>query len=634
MGPATRQLFAIPLEQAAITGGFWKGRLAVNRAAILPAEYKQCKETGRLDVWSWKPGMPNEPHIFWDSDAAKWIEAVAYARYEQPDPEAEARVDAYVESMRKAQAADGYCNSHFLLVRPKMRWADLQLNHELYCAGHLIEAAVAYFQATGKDALLNIMLRFVEHIRATFGTWPGQKRGIPGHPEIELALVRLHHLTRDPKHLELAAYFVNERGQKPLYWEVEKEAWQALGYATYMRFPPEYSQSETPARELSAVRGHAVRAMYFYSAMADIAAETGDVALLGACHRLWDDLTQRKLYVTGGLGSSRDNEGFTDNYDLPNETAYSETCAAIGLVFWAQRMLALAPDRRYSDLVETCLYNAIPAGAAFDGLKFFYDNPLASNGKHARQDWFHCSCCPTNLGRFLGALPQLIANTSADGIWIHQYISSKIQVEAGGAVVAVSQQTDYPRSPEIRIAVDPATPVRFTLRLRVPAWAESSGSVPAPKLILNNTIPTPATLEPNGYLAITREWHPGDTLTLTLPLVPRHVYARPEVSENAGRAALLRGPVVYCVEEADNGKNLANVQLPEISSWREKPGEGIFKDFSLLETDSAHAPAPCAENAPLYSGTPQPLVPKRLLAVPYALWNNRGPGEMRVWMRS
>ncbi len=626
MSHVTRQLFAIPPSQTGITEGFWKERLAVNRTAVIPAEYKQCKETGRLDVWTWKPGDPNEPHIFWDSDVAKWIEAVAYAHYEEPDPVAEAQVDAYIEAMSKAQAPDGYCNSHFLRVEPDMRWTDLRNAHELYCAGHFIEAAVAYFQATGKDALLKIMLRYIEHIRATFGTAPGQKRGIPGHQEIELALVRLYHLTKNPMHLELATYFVNERGHFPHYWDIEMEAWKIRGYYPRWAHPYEYAQSEMPARELSIVKGHAVRAMYFYAAMADIAAETSDVALLDACHRLWDDLTRHKLYITGGIGSSRDNEGFTGNYDLPNETAYSETCAAIGLVLWAQRLLAINPHRRYSDLIETALYNAILSGFSLDGIRFFYDNPLASRGHHTRQEWFGCSCCPTNVGRFLGALPQYIANTSSDGLWVHQYISSQISAAINNASVTLQQQTNYPWTPDIHLTVTPSASVRFTLRLRIPAWTDN------PALLINgekhSCVP-----DANGYLAIHREWQPGDTLTLTLPLTLRYLYARPEVNADAGRAALLRGPIVYCIEEIDNGKALASVIHPPLATWKEIPGTGLFKDIPLLQTLSASAPLPCEQHAPLYATAPAPLAPKKLLAIPYALWDNRGMGEMCLWLR-
>ena len=626
MHHVSRQLFAIPPTQTGITEGFWKERLEVNRTAIIPAEHKQCKETGRLDVWSWKPGMPNEPHIFWDSDVAKWIEGIAYARYQQPDPVAEAQADAYIETMRKGQAADGYCNSHFLLVRPEWRWANLRNDHELYCAGHFIEAAVAYFQATGKDALLNIMLRYVDCIRKKFGTGPDQIRGLPGHPEIELALVRLYHLTNDPKHLELAAYFVNERGNTPHYWEAEQKALEARGGSIGLNWAPNYAQSDLPARELAIVTGHAVRAMYFYCGMADIAAETHDVALLDACHRLWDDLTQHKLYVTGGIGSSRDNEGFTAPYDLPNETAYSETCAAIGLVFWAQRLVAITPDRRYTDLIELALYNAILSGVSLDGIRFFYDNPLASNGKHMRQEWFGCSCCPTNVGRLLGALPGYIANTSDDGLWVHQYISSEIRADVKGATVTLRQKTDYPKTPDIHITLDPAAPARFTLHLRIPAWAD------APTLLINGE-PAACKPEANGYLAITREWRAGDTLKLSLNLALRYVYARPEVAYDAGRAVLMRGPVVYCVEEIDNGNALGSVILPNLATWRERSGDGIFKHFTLLETDSAAAPLPCDSAAPLYTTAPLPLAQKKLRAIPYLFWNNRGAGEMRVWLR-
>ena len=643
MPDISRQLSEIPLGNTTLTGGFWKERLAVNRAAIIPAERKQCQETGRLDVWAWQPGRPKTPHIYWDSDAAKWIEAVACARHEKPDPEAEARVDAYVAAMEKAQAPDGYCNSHYLLVEPDMRWTDLRNGHELYCAGHLIEAAVAYHQATGKDALLNIMLRYVDCIRKTFGTGPGQIRGIPGHPEIELALIRLYHHTRDPKHLELAAYFINQRGQKPLYWDAEEEAWEDRGGYKGWRWPPEYAQSDKPARELSEVRGHAVRAMYFYAAMAGLAAETNDAALLGACHRLWDDLTRHKLYITGGIGSSRDNEGFTGPYDLPNETAYSETCAAIGLVFWAQRLLAITPHRRYADLIETVVHNAIPAGVSLDGLKFFYDNPLASNGRHARKEWFDCSCCPTNVGRFLPTLPQLIADTSADGLWVHQYMPCEINANIMGTDVLVTMGADCLTSGDIALGVYPYASKRFTLRLRIPEWADGYEVM---VILKDRNIAVPPGEDEqlkvdreedkpheNGYFTITRKWYRGDIVSIKFGIAPRYVHAHPLAGENAGRAALMRGPVVYCVEEADNGKGLGGVVLPASpSAWREVPGTGMFKGFTLLETDAASAPVLPEPGAPLYAEKPAPLAPKKLTAIPYALWNNRGPGEMRVWM--
>lgn len=627
MKKPSRQLFAVPPSQAGITRGFWKERLAVNRTAIIPVEYKQCKETGRLDAWTWKPGEPNEPHIFWDSDVAKWIEAVAYAHYEAPDPVAEAQVDAYIDAMENAQAPDGYCNSHFLRVEPENRWTNLRDQHELYCAGHLIEAAVAYFQATGKQKLLDIMLRYVDHIAKVFGTGDGQLRGIPGHQEIELALIRLYHLTRDPKHLALAQYFVHQRGQSPHYWDVEAATRTELGLppASYP-FTPQYAQSDKPARQLAAVTGHSVRAVYFYSAMADIAAECGDVALLHACHRLWDDLTQRNLYITGGIGSSRHNEGFTAPYDLPNETAYSETCAAIGLVFWARRMAAIEPHRRYTDLIETALYNAILGGVSLDGKKFFYDNPLASTGSHHRREWFGCACCPPNIARFLAALPQYIADTSAHGFWIHQYISSTVSAALNGIATTLDQTTDYPWDPRVTLAVTPRQPSTFTLHLRIPAWATGA------TLLLNGQ-PLDCTPQPNGYAALTREWRAGDTLVLELPLKPRYVFARPEVFHNAGRAALMRGPLVYCLEQADSGDALASVLLPPPDAWEEIPGTGIFNGTTLLATRGATAALPRPDNAPLYCGTPYPVATRPVTAIPYAFWDNRAPGEMRVWLR-
>jgi DUF1680 family protein len=353
----------LPLNNVTIDGGFWGPRLEINRQRTLPIEYKQCKDTGRIDAFrlDWKPGAGPAPHIFWDSDVAKWIEAASYALNSHPDAALEGVVDETIALIASAQQADGYLNTHFTVVEPGKRWTNLRDRHELYCAGHLIEAGVAHFQATGKRALLDVVCRYADHIAAVFGPGPAQKRGYPGHEEIELALVKLYRATGERRYLDLSLYFINERGSQPHYYDLEAlERGEEPGKFRFKTYA--YMQAHLPVREQRQVVGHAVRAMYLYAAMADLAAETGDESLLQACEVLWEDLCLRKMYLTGGIGPSTDNEGFTGAYDLPNETAYAETCASIGLVFWAQRMLQSGCESRYADVMEGALYNGVLIG--------------------------------------------------------------------------------------------------------------------------------------------------------------------------------------------------------------------------------------------------------------------------------
>lgn len=408
----------LPLRSVRITGGFWAERQKVNRETTLRIEYQQCKDTGRIDAWklNWKPGDPNPPHIYWDSDVAKLVEAVGYSLALQPDPELERLMDELIDDMEKAQQPDGYLNTHYIAVEPDKRWTNLRDCHELYCAGHLMEAAVAYYQGTGKRKMLDVLCRYADHIRSVFGTEPGKLRGYPGHEEIELALVKLATATGNQDYLQLAKYFVDERGQQPLYYDVERAkrgetAPYRLGSPDIM--PYAYNQAHLPVRQQTTAEGHAVRACYLYAGMAAVARETGDQSLIDACRTLWQNVTTRRMYITGGVGSSRFGERFTFDYDLPNEEAYAETCAAIALCFFANNMLQLDADAQYADILERALYNNVLSGVAANGKQFFYDNLLASFPPYykfaqqkspRRQDWFGCSCCPPNIARLIASL--------------------------------------------------------------------------------------------------------------------------------------------------------------------------------------------------------------------------------------
>jgi len=611
----------VPFTQVAIADVFWAPRIAVNREVTLPAEYHQCKETGRIDAFALDPAL--KPHIFWDSDVAKWVEAAAYSLASHPDPELAALVDEVAARIAASGQSDGYLNSHYTTLEPEQRWTNLRDCHELYCAGHLMEAAVAHWQATGQRVLLDALCRYADHIAATFGTGPGQRRGYCGHEEIELALVKLFHATGESRYLRLASYFVDERGNPdPHYFDVEAQARgenvEELTRRHGGRHRYEYNQSHAPLRAQSEVVGHAVRAMYIYSAMADLAGELGDGGLKAACERLWADLTERKMYLTGGIGPSNRNEGFTSAYDLPNETAYAETCAAIGLVFWAHRMLQLDLDGRYADVLERALYNGTISGVSLDGQRFFYVNPLASRGTHHRQDWFGCACCPPNIARLLASLGGYVASTTADGLAVHLYVQGRIASERAQVEVA----TDYPWDGAVRLTVE--TPGAWTLRLRVPGWCHDWR-------VGVNGVAVEATVD-KGYLALARTWAAGDVVALELAMPVMLVEANPWVADDAGRVAITRGPVVYCLEGVDHEVDPRLLRLSHDAVLTPRWEPELLGGVVVIDGE-ARAPDTAPWAGQLYrpaGATPETSI--ALHAVPYCTWDNRAAGPMVVWL--
>jgi DUF1680 family protein len=631
----------VVLNHVAIEGGFWGARVETNRTATLPIEYDQLKKTGRLDVWKldWKEGQQPRPHIFWDSDIAKWIEAAAYSLSSHPDPGLEQLIDQAIDLMEKAQQPDGYMNTYFTIVEPDMRWANLRDWHELYCAGHLMEGAVAYFQATGKRQFLDIMCRYADHIDRMFGPGEGQKPGYPGHPEIELGLVKLYRATGEERYLKLSEFFVDERGRQPHYYDLEarqrgedpKKFWAR----TY-----QYNQSHLPIREQTEVVGHAVRACYLYAGVADVAAETGDETLLAACRRLWENLTQKRMYITAGIGPVHSNEGFTFDYDLPNDTAYAETCASIALVFWAHRMAHLEPDSRYGDVMEMALYNGILSGVSLDGEEFFYANPLAAypevnpyahvslgQSKHYRRsEWFDCACCPPNLARLLASLGQYVYSAGANEIYVHLYVQSKAELSLGGQAVRIEQQTDYPWDEGVRFTVQPERPARFALALRVPGWCRGAG------LKVNGQALDVAAVTHRGYAGIERTWQAGDRVELTLPMPVERMEAHPQVRQDAGRVALQRGPLVYCLEEVDNGPNLADVVIPAGAEFSVAFDPQLLGGVAVIGGEALRRD-PQGWQGDLYRPAGSKTTRFTFKAVPYYAWANRQPGEMQVWLR-
>ena len=621
-------------------GGFWGERIDAVASKTVRILYDRCVTAGMMDqIDPSRPvpalRIPFQTHngiqgtvttqMFWDSDVAKVIEAAAYALYRQRDAGLEADIDALIDMFARLQQPDGYCNSWYIRMEPGRRWTNLRDCHELYCAGHLIEASVAYAQATGKRKLLDVMCRYVDHIATMFGTGDGQLPGYCGHEEIELALVRLSRETGRRDYMDLAKYFIDARGTQPHFFDAEARR-NGRDPATYHFRSYEYNQSHLPVRDQKHVVGHAVRAMYLYSGMADIAAEYGDDSLTDALEILWDDLTGRQMYVTGGIGPAASNEGFTAAYDLPNETAYAETCASIGLAFWASRMLGRGPDRRFGDIMERALYNGALPGLSQDGTTFFYENPLESRGGHHRWIWHNCPCCPPNIARIIGAIGTYMYGVSDHAVAVHLYGESTARLSVAGAALTLTQTGDYPWAEQSQFAIGLDHPAHFALHLRLPEWATT------PALTVNglavDIVPDGAT----GYLRIERDWTDGDTVILSLPMQARLLHPHPRVRADTGRAALMRGPLVYCAEGADNGTDLDMMAFgpglgPVVTGSVPALGGAIALDIPLAVTNDK------AWGKAIYTATPPQADTAIRRFIPYYLWDNRDPGEMLVWVR-
>jgi len=619
-----------------IRDSFWSPRIEVNRKNTIPTVYAWSEKTGRIAAWKWKPGQKNRPHIFWDSDVAKWIEAAAYTLEKHPDSKLEKQIDHVVGLMGDLQLKDGYLNSYFINVEPEKRWTNLRDLHELYCAGHLIEGAVAYFKATGKRKFLDIMLKYVDHIATVFGRKPGQKRGYCGHEEIELALLKLYELTGDKKHLDLSKYFIDERGHKPNYFSIEakKRGERDLHWSNYGKKDNyDYYQAEKPLRELDEALGHAVRAGYIYSGMASLASEIDDKKLFETCKRLFDNIISKKMYITGGIGSKKNGEAFSYEYDLQNETAYAETCAAISLVFFSYRMLQLEPDSKYADVMERALYNGVMSGVSLDGKAFFYSNPLSAyphpgnileeHVKPERQKWFGCSCCPSNVARLLASLGSYIYMKGADEVRVNLFISSSASINVNGSPVLISQKTNYPWDGSVSLEISPETPTDFKVCIRIPGWCQKySLKLKGTKIKFSIV---------NGYAVINRKWSSGDRIEIDFEMPVTLVEADPKLRHDCGKVAIQKGPLVYCAEEADNGKYLYDLAIA-VSN----PQFSVKPDNSILKGAFAIFANACRRKNTVWNGLYRPLESKlekfRLKAIPYFIWANRKPGEMEVWL--
>ena len=624
-----------------IHGGFWKQRQDVNRQVTLPIQYARSRS--RIEALKLKPkrARAGPPHPFddgaavaYDSDVAKWVEAAAYSLAKHPDRSLARKVDRIVDLLARAQAEDGYLNSYFLRPDTGQRWTDLRRQHELYCAGHLMEAAVAYHQATGRRKLLDVVCRYADHISGVFGPRAGQLRGYPGHQEIELALVKLYRHTGRREYLELARFFIDQRGARPHYFDRES---RALGEAPEPGIAGEpYSQYQAhfPARRQTTAEGHAVRLGYFCAGMADVSRETGDTELANACRRIWRNIIERRMYITGGVGG-RPMERFTFDYDLPNELAYVETCAAVALVFFAHRMLQAGGDGQYADVMERALYNGVLCGVSLAGDRFFYSNYLALYPEYylfhqtrpRRRDWFRCACCPSNLARLVASIGGYAFSCSSRAAYVHLYLAATATLNVAGQALRLSLTTDYPWKGRVTVNVQPERPARFALALRIPGWCEQAEAK------VNGKSIALAGVTRKGYAHLVRRWAPGDRVELNMAMPVKRMYAHPSVRHNTGKVALQRGPIVYCLEEMDNGADLNAIALPRAARLTARYQGDLLGGVTVV---SAHAQRlrKRGGRGVLYQSRLPDVQPTTIRAIPYFAWaNRREEEEMLVWLR-
>ena len=607
-----------------IEGGLWARRQAINREAALPHGYRMLETAGNFENLRIAGGRSTGRYqgpVFMDSDVYKWIEAAAYEHARVPSEWLLSHMATAIHIVGAAQGADGYLNSHYTVAEPGRRWSDFAQGHELYCAGHLVQAAVAHHRATGTDGLLRIARRFADYLVDRFG--PGKHPGTPGHPEIEMGLIELYRETGDRRYAELARFFLDQRGH----------AW--LGPGRYNSAA--YYQDRVPVRDASELEGHAVRALYLTAGVADVYLETGEASLLSALHRQWADLTSHKLYVTGGVGSRHLGEAFGQPYELPNDLAYDETCAAIASILWSWRMLLATGQSHFADLIDRTLHNAVLSGVSLDGERYFYVNPLASNGRAeylgrggcARKDWHLVACCPPNVMRLLASLGHYIATRDRTGLQVHQYAPARIATAlATGGAVRLRMETRYPWEGAVRLTVEESDGRSWPLALRIPEWSAGRAAV--------RVNGAPATPDGHGYLRLEQPWRPGDTVELDLPMDARLIEPHPAIEATRGCLAIERGPLVYCVEQADQGAApVAELELdpsrPMESRWAPELLEGVVvvraPGFRVDES---------AWGGRLYRPFRPGAAPARqraeLTAIPYFAWANRGPGAMRVWI--
>jgi len=618
----------VPFTDVHVADQFWAPRIETNRTVSIPFAFKNCEETGRIDNFSKAAGLMEGQHVgirFDDSDVYKIMEGAAYSIRLHPDPDLEKYLAALIATVSAAQEDDGYLYTartidpeHPAKGAGDQRWSNLRWSHELYCAGHMYEAAVAHYMATGKRSFLDVAISNADLIDSVFG--PGKKRDVPGHQEIEIGLAKLYRVTGNEKYLKLAKFFLDERGH-------------AHGRELY----GSYTQDHKPVIEQHEAVGHAVRAAYMYSGMADVAALTGDTDYVEALDRIWANVVSEKLYLTGGIGASRRGEAFGGNYELPNKSAYNETCAAIGNVLWNHRLFLLHGDAKYIDVLERTLYNGLISGVSLEGDSFFYPNPLESDGEYkfnqgsaTRSPWFRCACCPGNVTRFVPSIPGYAYAYRDNVLYVSLFVSGSATGMMANVPGRITQTTRYPWDGTVKMTIEPERPAEFAVYVRIPGWARNR-PVPSDLYQYMNSSNEEATLKVNGrpvaldiekgFARIQRTWQRGDTIELELPMPVRRVVAHEKVEANVGKVAIERGPIVYCAEAVDNGGHVLDLVLPD-----DAPLETEFRQDMLggvtVVTGTARA---LARNAAAASE-------RDFVAIPYYAWSHRGVGEMAVWL--
>ena len=667
----------VSLKNIQVTDTFWKGEMELVRKEVIPYQWDALndrvegaapsfcmhnfKAAGKLNREKKEKGntfiapkytyrgfevLPEDPKqlkddefygfLFQDSDFSKWIEAVGYSLTQHPDPELEKIADGAIDIVCAAQQDDGYLDTYYILSGRDATFTNLKDHHELYCFGHLTEGAVAYYQATGKDKLLKATMRFADYIDNYFGPEEGKCKGYPGHEIAEMALVRLYEVTGEKRYLDLSSFFVEERGKRPYYFDKENHPDVKLDKEHINDLRYFYNQAHLPVREQKEATGHAVRAVYLYSGMADLARIKEDQSMYDACETLWNNIVEEKMYITGGIGGTHLGEAFSFPFDLPNDTAYAETCASIGLVFFARRMLEMKAVSKYADVMELALYNGILSGMALDGKSFFYVNPLEVQPKACklderkwhvkpvRQKWFGCACCPPNLARLLSSIGSYAYTEKEDTLYVHLYMGSNVEKTVNGKTVNVQMESDMPWEGNIKIRVQ-AENAKMTLALRIPGWCKNykiSG------------IEDAAQEEKDGYLYLKKVWNREETFCIDFPMEVQMFAASERVREDIGKAAIMRGPVVYCLEEKDNGKNLHELLVD--TDMHASVSEGKICDtvVKMVETDGWRLTESGDAEETLYHMYQKPQKQKvRLHYIPYYTWANRGENEMQVWTR-
>ena len=614
----------VSFADSTITGGFWKTEQDLCRKVTVNAVYDRFEETGRFEAlkMQWKKGMPNQPHIFWESDVTKWIEGAAYFLKKERDPELEAKIDELVGRMERTQDTNGYLNAYFTVVEPKARFTR-RTDHELYCAGHLIEGAIAYKEATGKDNMLRVAMKYADLIDRVFRVAHSSAIDTPGHEEIELALMKLYHYTGEERYFKLAEYFINTRGTS------DRDE-------TYSFTDQEHMQSHLPVREQVTAEGHSVRALYLYSGMADLALETKEEKLTEICRTLFENITEKRMYITGGVGSTCRGESFTFDYDFPEYTAYNETCASIALALFCRRLWLIEADGRYADTAERALYNTVLSGISLSGDSFFYENPLAVDPRRnafndsrpeglkehlpilERVKVFGCSCCPPNLVRTIGSIGDYLYSTAGNTIFAQCYMDADTTLDLNGKTITLQERTEYPYDGKISWTLK--SEGNFTFGVRIPGWCDKA------ELLVNGE-KVPAAAE-KGFVYLEKDWKDGDRIELELEMKVKLWEGNPEIVDTCGRVAVTRGSLVYCAEGVDNDDTpLRDVRIDWDAAFELEKAEVAGREMPVLKVQASRREASKA----LYSDRKGKKVSFQLKLLPYYAWANRGVTEMDVW---